>query len=334
MKILVTGGAGYIGSTVCWALKDKGFEPIVLDSLVTGRREFAEAHIFYEGDISDAALVRKIFDEHPSIEGVIHCAALIIVPESVAKPYEYYKENVSKSIEFFHTLKELGCKKIVFSSSASVYATVEGFLCDETAPLNPLSPYSRTKAMMELVLKDYCAAYDMWGIALRYFNPIGADPKMRCGPYVQNATHILNTLVNVHLGNLKEFVVTGGDYPTRDGTGIRDYLHVWDLARAHVHAIEYFENVFRDQTSRYAVVNLGTGNGVTVREFLQAFENVVGRAIPKMEGPRRPGDAPGYFASAERAKTYLNWSSELSIEDGVRDAFRWAEVWKNKLKKN
>jgi len=191
MKVLISGGAGYIGSTIASALLDGGHTPILLDSLVTGRREFTKNRIFYEADIADRAMVRQIFSEHPDIEATIHCAALIVVPESVAKPYEYYKENVVKSMEFFKLLAELGQKRVVFSSSAAVYDVVPGFMVTEDSPLRPLSPYSRTKYMMEMVLKDFCSAYGLNAIALRYFNPIGADPKMRTGLHIRYPSHLI-----------------------------------------------------------------------------------------------------------------------------------------------
>ena len=181
MKILITGGAGYIGSTIASALEDSGHTPVILDSLVTGRLEFTRGRAFYKGDIADRALVMQVFSEHPDIFAVIHCAALIVVPESTVKPYEYYRENVGKSLELFNTLKEVGSKRLVFSSSASIYDVVPGFMVTEAAPLNPTSPYARTKFMMEMILRDFCAAYGSRGIALRYFNPIGADPQMRSG---------------------------------------------------------------------------------------------------------------------------------------------------------
>ncbi|MEN6530802.1 MAG: NAD-dependent epimerase/dehydratase family protein, partial [Anaerolineaceae bacterium] len=209
MKVLISGGAGYIGSTIASALLDEGHTPILLDSLVTGRREFTKNRIFYEADIADRAMVRQIFSEHPDIEATIHCAALIVVPESVAKPYEYYKENVVKSMEFFKLLAELGQKRVVFSSSAAVYDVVPGFMVTEESPLRPLSPYSRTKYMMEMVLKDFCSAYGLNAIALRYFNPIGADPKMRTGLHIRYPSHLIGKLVEVALGREPVFNLTG-----------------------------------------------------------------------------------------------------------------------------
>ena len=205
MKVLVTGGAGYIGSTICSALLDAGHTPVILDSLITGRIEFTTNRIFYQGDIADSQLIRRIFAEHPDIFATIHCAALIVVPESVAHPFEYYRENVSKSLEFFNLLQQLGYGRVVFSSSASIYDMVPGYMVTESAPLKASSPYARTKYMMEMILKDFCTAYGMQGIALRYFNPIGADPQMRTGIHIEKPSHVLGKLVDTALGNLPQF---------------------------------------------------------------------------------------------------------------------------------
>lgn len=329
MKVLITGGAGYIGSTIASVLIDNGHTPILLDSLVTGRREFTKERIFYEADIADRAMVRRIFSDHPDIQGTIHCAALIVVPESVSRPYDYYRENVVKSMEFFKTLADLGYPKVVFSSSAAIYDVVPGFMVTEDSPLLPLSPYSRTKFMMEMILKDFCAAYGMQGIALRYFNPIGSDPKMRTGLHIQHPSHLIGKLVEVSLGRESVFNLTGVDWPTRDGSGIRDYLHVWDLALAHLKAMENFDKAISEGSAddiNYTVINLGTGNGVTVKEFLVAFENVVGKQLPVSLQPPRPGDVAGAYANADKAYRLLGWKAEKSIEEGIADALKWGKV--------
>lgn len=329
MKVLITGGAGYIGSTICSALKDYGHTPIILDSLITGREEFTRGHIFYKADIADRGAVAQVFSEHPDIFATIHCAALIVVPESVEEPYDYYQENVVKSMQFFYQLAELGHPRVVFSSSAAIYDVVPGFMVTEESPLKPNSPYSRTKYMMEMVLKDFAHAYDLKGIALRYFNPIGADPQMRSGMHIKEPSHILGKLVEVALGVQKEFAITGTDWPTRDGTGVRDYIHVWDLALAHIKAVEKFDEVIEadaDPGTPYAVINLGTGKGVTVREMVDAFEKVIGKPINKSEKPPRPGDVAGSYANADKAKRLLDWSADLPIEKGIEDALRWGEI--------
>ena len=329
MKVLITGGAGYIGSTIASVLLDHGHTPVILDSLVTGRREFTKDRIFYEADIADRAMVRRLFSDHPDILGTIHCAALIVVPESVSRPYEYYRENVVKSMDFFKTLSDLGYPKVVFSSSAAVYDVVPGYMVTEEAPLRPLSPYSRTKFMMEIVLKDFCAAYGMQGIALRYFNPIGSDPQMRTGLHIQHPSHLIGKLVEVAMGREPVFNLTGVEWPTRDGSGIRDYLHVWDLALAHLKAIENFEKAIVEGSEDevdFTVINLGTGNGVTVKEFVAAFERVVGKQLPVSIQPPRPGDVAGAYANADRARRLLGWQAEKSIEEGIADALKWGQL--------
>jgi UDP-glucose 4-epimerase len=329
MKVLITGGAGYIGSTICSALVDHGHTPIILDSLVTGQEAFTRGHIFYKGDIADREVVERVVKDHPEIVATIHCAALIVVPESVAKPYEYYRENVVKSMDFFYQLSQMGYPRVVFSSSAAIYDVVPGFMVTEESPLKPISPYARTKYMMEMVLKDFCQAYGLQGIALRYFNPIGADPHMRSGMHIKEPSHILGRLVAVALGEAPEFHITGTDWPTRDGTGIRDYIHVWDLALAHIKAVEQFDAVMADVADLdvpYAVINLGTGKGVTVREMVEAFERVYGQEIPKRDMPPRHGDVAGSYANADKALDLLGWEARLPIDQGIADALKWGEI--------
>ena len=335
MKFLITGGAGYIGSTICSALEDSGHTPVILDSLITGREEFTRNRIFYKADISDRSAIDTVLREHPDIKATVHCAALIVVPESVTNPYDYYVDNVAKSLELFKSLSDLGYPRLVFSSSASIYDVVPGFKVTEEAPLKASSPYARTKLMMEMVLKDFCAAYGMKGIALRYFNPIGADPKMRSGIHVKNPTHVLGKLVDTALGKQSTFDITGVDWPTRDGSGIRDFIHVWDLARAHVNAITDFDGVFKragNPEDNYLVINLGTGNGVTVKELVSAFEKVYGKTINKRETEPRPGDVAGSFTNADKALKLLKWKTELPIEKGIEDALKWGEIRETILK--
>jgi UDP-glucose 4-epimerase len=329
MKILITGGAGYIGSTIASALEDAGHTPVILDSLITGRKEFIRDRIFYHADIADRAMVRKMFSEHPDISATIHCAALIVVPDSVSRPFDYYTENVVKSMGFFKMLAELNHAKVVFSSSAAIYDVVPGFMVTEESPLRPLSPYSRSKFMMEMILQDFCRAYGLQGVALRYFNPIGADPQMRSGLHIRYPSHLIGKLVEVALGHDPVFFLTGVDWPTRDGSGIRDYLHVWDLAQAHVAAVERFDSVIEkghEEDLDYTAINLGTGSGVTVKEFVQAFEEVYGAKVTVVEQPPRPGDVIGAYANADKARKLLGWKTRLSIADGISDALKWGRV--------
>jgi UDP-glucose 4-epimerase len=325
MKVLITGGAGYIGSTTAKALEQAGHTPVILDSLLTGPRAFVRDRIFYEGDIGDRALLARIVDEHPDIECTIHMAARIVVPESVMKPYVYYRDNVAKSLELFDELVRLGKPRVVFSSSASLYARVEGFEVDETCPLDPPSPYARTKRVMEMILEDMAEATDLRAIILRYFNPIGSDPDLQSGVFVREPSHVLGQLVLAAQGLTDAFTITGTDHPTRDGTGLRDYIHVWDLARAHVAAVERFHHVMDRAQASSTVINLGTGHGVTVRELVSTFEKVSGKSVPVKEGPRRPGDAAGAFANVDKAREVMGWTSALTLDDGIASALAWFE---------
>ncbi|MEN8907975.1 MAG: UDP-glucose 4-epimerase GalE [Clostridiales bacterium] len=325
MKVLVTGGAGYIGSTICSSLIDNGHIPIILDSLVTGKKKFVENRIFYNGDISDRVILKTIKKDHPEIDYVIHCAALIVVPDSVKDPNLYYRENVSKSLELFYNLKLLGIKNIIFSSSASVYDDTNDFIVKEDSLLNPRSPYARTKFMMEMILEDFCNSYKMRGIALRYFNPIGADMKMRTGPHIKNPSHVLGKMLSTAKNKDEVFKITGVNWPTRDGSGIRDYIHVWDLARAHTIAVEKFDEIFSNDLY-YQIINLGTSNGVTVKELVSAFENVIGKNIDKVETEKRLGDVAGAYANNELAYKKLNWFPEKTIEEGIKDSLLWEEI--------
>jgi len=326
MKVLVTGGAGFIGSTICSALADAGHAPVILDSLYTGCRAFARDFAFYEGDIADEALLDRIAAEHSDIAVCIHCAARIIVPESVAEPFEYYMENVAKSAVLFHKLPQMGIKNVVFSSSASIYGATDGDSVDESAPIRASSPYARTKAIMEMVLEDYCAAYGLKALALRYFNPIGADPAMRTGNQIRNPSHVLGKMISVATGRDPEFTLTGDQWPTRDGSGLRDYIHVWDLAQAHVAAAERFQDIFAARPSGFLAMNLGTGTGVTVFELLRAFENVFGGKLNTRIAPAREGDVAGACANPALANQLLGWKTKLSVEQGIADALHWIDV--------
>lgn len=331
MKVLVTGGAGYIGSITAKALEEAGHTPVILDSLLTGPLAFVKDRIFYEGDIADRALLRRVVEEHPDIEATIHMAARIIVPESVELPYEYYRDNVAKSLELFDELVALGKPRVLFSSSASLYAMKPDFEVTEADPLAPTSPYARTKRMMEEILQDMSAATDLRAIILRYFNPIGSDPDLESGIYAKEPSHVLGQLVMAARGLKDSFTITGTGHPTRDGTGIRDYIHVWDLARAHVRAVERFDDVIASGAEASVVINIGTGSGVTVRELIAAFERVWGAAVPLAEAPPRPGDAPGAFANVDKSHELLGWTAELSLDQAIASALAWGDRRKEVL---
>ena len=325
MKVLVTGGAGYIGSTTAKALEQAGHTPVILDSLLSGPLAFVRDRAFYEGDIADRELLRRIVDEHPDLDATIHMAARIVVPESVEQPYMYYRDNVAKSLELFDELAALGKNRVIFSSSASLYATKEDFEVTEEDALDPPSPYARTKRMMEQILQDMAAATDLRAIILRYFNPIGSDPDLESGIYAKEPSHVLGQLVMAARGQKDAFTITGVEHPTRDGTGIRDYIHVWDLARAHVRAVERFDEVITSVGSTSTVINVGTGAGVTVRELVASFERVFGHSVPLAEAPPRPGDAVGAFANVDKSAQLLGWSTELSLDDAIASALAWGE---------
>ncbi len=323
MKVLVAGGAGFIGSTVASALLDAGHVPIILDSLVTGRREFGAGRLVYEGDIADPVLLDRIFADHPDIAVTLHFAALIVVPESVSRPLDYYRENVVKTLELVANLLRLGRPRLVFSSSASIYAPRPDGSVDESAALAPTSPYARTKAMVETMLTDVAAASRLRVVSLRYFNPIGVDPQLRTGLQVQSPSHALGALVTAQRTG-RPFIVTGTDYPTRDGSGIRDYVHVWDLAAAHVRAVERFDDLVAAEPA--VVINLGTGSGTTVLELVAAFNRVAEQPVTVAYGPRRPGDGAGTFTRSDRARNLLDWRPQLSLEQGITDTLRWFAV--------
>ncbi|WP_251053360.1 UDP-glucose 4-epimerase GalE [Microbacterium sp. ISL-59] len=323
MKVLITGGAGYIGSTVATACIEAGIEVVILDDLSTGLRSFGEGRNLYVGDIADGSVVEALLADHPDIDAVIHCAARIVVPESVADPLGYYDANVGKTVVLLRRLRDAGIPRIVFSSSASVYAGETGDGVDEGGTLAPSSPYARTKAMVEQILEDAATAGDFRAIALRYFNPIGADPRLRTGLQNPTPSHALGKIMQARVAG-EPFTITGTDWDTRDGSGLRDYIHVWDLALAHVAAVQKFDEVATPDDP-YQVINLGTGDGVTVRELVAAFERVTGEPLPVAETDRRPGDQAGAFAIVDRAAAVLQWQAQRSVDDGVRDAIAWAE---------
>src|SRR5580700_6571393 len=322
-KILITGGAGYIGSTVASACADRGITPVILDNLTTGRAEFIQGHPFFEGDICDGPLLDKVFAEHPDIYAVVHCAALIVVPDSVTDPMGYYHGNVAKSLEMVRHLIRNGCTRLLFSSSAAIYSPGADLSVAEDSPIGPLSPYARTKAVCEQMFADIAAAEPLRVLSLRYFNPIGADPRLRTGLQIREPTHVVGRLIMAMQAG-EPFRITGTDYPTRDGTGIRDYIHVWDLAEAHLNALDAFDRVLADRDS-YAI-NLGTGTGTTVRELVIAFNEVADTPVKVIEAPRRPGDPAGVFTRTDRAARVLGWRARYSVADGIEDALRWAAV--------
>ena len=327
MKVLITGGAGFIGSTIGSACEDAGHEVVVLDDFSAGCREFVLGRTLVEGDVGDRALLDRLFTEH-QIDAVVHCAAKIIVPESVELPLDYYENNVSKTITLLQAMDAHRIPRLLFSSSASIYATEENFQVTEESGLAPSSPYATTKYMMEMVLRDTAMATTIRVMSLRYFNPIGADPKMRTGLQIAKPTHVLGKMLEAWSEG-ETFTVTGVEWPTRDGSGIRDYIHVWDLARAHVAALEKFDSALGE--ADYQVINIGTGKGQTVRELVAAFEAATGQPLRTVDGPARPGDVAGAYTVSDRAERLLGWKTELTEADAIRDAITWLDHRREKL---
>jgi UDP-glucose 4-epimerase len=328
-KVLVTGGAGYIGSTIASACLDAGITPVLLDNLSVGRREYTTDRIFYQGDIADGALLDRIFTEHPDIDAAVHCAALIVVPDSVADPVGYYRNNVVGSLRLVEGLLRNGCGRLLFSSSAAIYGSTDGLVIDEDTPMNPQCPYARTKVVCEQMFAEVAAAQPIRVLSLRYFNPVGADPRMRTGLQHAEPSHALGKLMTAHRAGTP-FQITGTDYDTSDGTGVRDYLHVWDLARAHLAALERFDTLLGGEVTSLAI-NLGSGRGTTVRELLTAFNTVVDTPVAAVEAPRRPGDVAGGYTRVDRAGKLLGWQCTYTLEQGIADSLAWAELRQQRL---
>jgi UDP-glucose 4-epimerase len=322
VKVLITGGAGYIGSTIALACSDAGHSPLILDNLSTGLRLFADRYPFYEGDIADGPLVRKIFTDHRHIDAVIHCAASTIVTDSVDKPLTYYRNNIAKTIDLLGHLHSVGCDRMIFSSSAAIYASTSDGTVHENSPRSSSSPYSRTKRIVENVLRDICATGSLTAISLRYFNPVGADPKLRSGPLLARQGNVLQQLLDAYTAGTV-FTINGADWPTKDGTAVRDYVHVWDVAQAHVAALT---RIASTPVGTYDVVNIGSGAGRTVRELIDAFQRATGAQIDVREGPRRPGDVVGAYAQITAANTLLNWYPQQTLQQAIEHAIQWHAI--------
>ncbi|MCS4536326.1 UDP-glucose 4-epimerase GalE [Corynebacterium sp. HS2168-gen11] len=322
MAVLITGGAGFIGSTIVSRCLDEGLEPIILDDLSTGVVQFTHGRTFYQGQVGDRELLRKIFSEH-TIDAVIHCAAKIVVPESTEQPLAYYENNIAQGIVLLEEVVAHGVKTFVFSSSGSIYSAADGYEFDEHTATDPHSPYSQTKADFERLLKAVSVASDLQVVALRYFNPIGADPNYRTGLQIEKPSHVLGKILETYSQG-GTFTITGTDWPTRDGSGIRDYIHVWDLAAAHVAVLHHAADIAAAE-GKFAVINLGTGQGTTVREMVELANKVLPTPIQVSEGPSRPGDVVGGFANVQKSRELLQWHTTLSIEDGIRDSLEWSK---------
>jgi len=318
--ILVTGGAGYVGSHACKALAAAGHTPVTYDNLSRGHREFARWGPLEVGDLGDAAKLDAVFARH-RIEAVMHFAALAYVGESVEQPALYYRNNVGGTLELLEAMRRAGVQRLVFSSTCATYGVPERMPITEDLPQQPINPYGATKLMIERVLRDYDPAYGLRSVALRYFNAAGCDPDGEVGEDHEPETHLIPRVLMAADGMLPRIDVFGTDYPTPDGTCLRDYIHVADLADGHVRALDYLQ-----RGGASTAINLGTGRAFSVREVIAAAERVTGRRIPVHEGPRRAGDPPVLVADATRARTVLGFAPRFTeIEPIVATAWRWHE---------
>ncbi len=318
MKILVVGGAGFIGSHLAKRLALSGHKPIVLDNLCSGYADAARYGQLMVGDAGDAMTVRAVLDQHPC-DAVMHFASHIQVGESVTDPAKYYANNVVSTLELLKVIREAGVRHLIFSSTAAVYGLPEVSPIPETHRLAPINPYGRSKRMVEEVLADFDAAYGVKSVVLRYFNAAGADPEGELGERHEPETHLIPLVLQVAAGRRSHLSVFGRDYPTRDGTCIRDYIHVTDLANAHELALNHLV-----ESRQSNIFNLGTGSGYSVQEVIDEAASVTGRSISTIDMPRRPGDPAELVADPSQALRELRWRPSLSsLGTMIEHAWRW-----------
>lgn len=328
MSILVTGGAGYIGSHTCVELLNRGYDVIIVDNLVNSNKKALEnikkitdKHFkFYEADLLDEVSIEKIFKEN-NIEAVVHFAGLKAVGESVEKPIEYYHNNITGTLILLKVMKKYNCKQIVFSSSATVYGTPRTVPIKEDFPLSTTNPYGSTKLMIEQILRDvYISDNDFGVILLRYFNPIGAHESGLIGEHPNGIpNNLMPYIVRVAKGEYNELNIFGNDYETKDGTGVRDFIHVVDLSLGHINALEKLKSF-----KGVEIYNLGTGNGYSVLELVETFERVNKVKVPYKITERRAGDIAQCYADCSKAKNELHWKANKTIDDMCRDSWRFA----------
>ena len=320
MNILVIGGAGYIGSCTSKALARAGHRVTVYDNLSTGHRDLVKWGTLVEGDILDAPRLRDCL-KTVRPDGIIHFAAFSQVGESVRDPGKYIRNNVGGTLNILEAMQDAGIRNIVVSSTASVYGIPGRKPVTEACPTLPINPYGETKLFMERMLADFALSYGLSWTALRYFNAAGADPEGETGERHTPETHLIPRALMALDGKVPDFHVMGDDYPTRDGTCIRDYIHVQDLADAHIRAME---RLLKEKDGEGTAMNLGTGTGLSVMEILNAIEAVTGRTMTYTTGPRRAGDPPALVADSSRARELLGWKpSRSGVEDIIRDAWNW-----------
>jgi UDP-glucose-4-epimerase GalE len=317
MAILVVGGAGYIGSHTARRLRDRGYDVLIYDNLSTGDEALARGFDLLVGDIADPQKLSTIL---PRVEAILHFAALAYVGESVLNPRKYFDNNVQAGLVLLNAAVDAGIKHFVFSSSCAVYGSPEKIPIAEDTPRVPINPYGKSKLFFEHALEAYDRAYGIRFASLRYFNPAGADESGTLGEIHNPETHLIPLALAAAAGTGEKLCVYGGDYQTPDGTCIRDYIHVNDLAEAHVRALEYL------QTGRASVaLNLGTGHGHSIRQILAEISAVTGKAIPHSIGPRRGGDPPVLISDPTRAEELLRWKAHRSLREIISTAWRWSQ---------
>ncbi|HEY9801273.1 MAG TPA: UDP-glucose 4-epimerase GalE [Leptolyngbyaceae cyanobacterium] len=319
--ILVTGGAGYIGSHAVFALKNAGYEVIVLDNLSNGHREIVEEVLQVKlivGDMSDRSLLDNIFATH-NIAAIMHFAAYIAVGESVTDPAKYYRNNVVGTLTLLEAMLAASINKFIFSSTCALYGVPQFIPLTENHPQNPISPYATSKWMVEKILTDFDAAYNLKSVSFRYFNAAGADPNGLLGEDHIPETHLIPLVLQAALGKSESIFIFGTDYPTPDGTCIRDYIHVNDLAQAHILGLQYLLNGGESE-----VFNLGNGSGFSVREVIETAKQVTGKNIKIIERDRRPGDPPILVGSSDKARTQLAWQPQYpNLQEIITHAWQW-----------
>ncbi|MGL5943957.1 MAG: UDP-glucose 4-epimerase GalE [Waterburya sp.] len=321
MAILVTGGAGYIGSHSVLKLIEEGYEVVILDNLVYGHQDLVETVLktkLIVGDTSDRALLQQIFSDY-QIEAVMHFAAYAYVGESVTKPAKYYQNNVLGTFTLLEAMLEANINKFIFSSTCATYGVPQKVPITEDQPQNPINPYGATKLMVERILQDFDPAYDFRSVCLRYFNAAGADPQGRIGEDHNPETHLIPLVLQTALGHRESVSIYGTDYDTFDGSCVRDYIHVTDLAQAHFLALKY---LLAD--GKTDVFNLGNGNGFSVKEVIETARKITGKEIKAVECDRRPGDPPALVGSGEKAQKILGWQPQYAdLESIVTHAWQW-----------
>ena len=316
-NILVTGGAGYIGSHTCKLLAEHGYTPVVFDNLSRGHRHNVKWGPFVEGDLLDKAALTRVFEDY-SPSAVVHFAALAYVGESTIRPLSYYRNNFCGSLNLVETMIEAGCTNVVFSSTCAVYGLAQSEFIQESHPKNPINPYGQSKKMVEQMLQDCGAQHKIRSVSLRYFNAAGAHPDGELTEEHDPETHIIPLVLQCAAGLRESIEVFGTDYPTPDGTAVRDYIHVCDLAQAHLAAVQYLET-----GGESTALNLGTGNGHSVRSIIYSAQRVTGQAIKVRTAARRLGDPPILVATSGSASTVLNWSPKhIDLDEIIRTAWQ------------